>query len=564
MTVESYPEEKAALLDEPLGNVVLIAPPGCGKTEALALRARGLLDNGLVKRPHKILAVAFSNRARDNIGDRIETLVGGARFKQSVDLTNFHGLAARVYKAHAKTLGLDPDARMPEKGWMKSVLSSFASTYGARQDAEESLLSAKLRPITDDEVIAELEKDGSTAALQAEKLRQQEGRLDYADLLRHAQRILANPTISKLYCLHYGAILVDEFQDLTLQQLSIITSISRDNVTFAGDMGQAIYSFGGADPAAVLAAIEALPDLSTYRFNESYRSSPAVLEVVNAIGSGLGLDSVTSARPDDWIDGGYASTAEFDSYDEEAEAVIRLVRDILAIQPSGSVAVIARAGFRRKALDSKVKGAALPFDVCIWDNPIHRPELLKLLRKELGKIEQREIDDLDRVALVEEATLAILDPADIDSAEEIREACSLLREAIASGGSLSDELNSIMATASADRVINPGLHLLNAHVGKGQQFDWVFVIGMEEGHVPMFLAKTADEVEEEHRALVVMASRARHGIVLTRSLYSETRYGPRAVGPSRWWSAVSDSTPIKNGQLTPDLQRHLALFGENA
>ena len=64
---------------------------------------------------------------------------------------------------------------------------------------------------------------------------------------------------------------------------------------------------------------------------------------------------------------------------------------------------------------------------------------------------------------------------------------------------------------------SPGAHLLNAHVGKGQQFDWVVIAGLEQDTLPDFRAKTPEDVAEELRVLSVMLSRARHGVVLTRS-----------------------------------------------
>jgi DNA helicase-2/ATP-dependent DNA helicase PcrA len=63
----------------------------------------------------------------------------------------------------------------------------------------------------------------------------------------------------------------------------------------------------------------------------------------------------------------------------------------------------------------------------------------------------------------------------------------------------------------------PGLHLLTGHVGKGQQFDWVIIIGLEDGCLPDFRASSASELAEETRVLSVMISRARHGVVLSSS-----------------------------------------------
>ena len=78
-------------------------------------------------------------------------------------------------------------------------------------------------------------------------------------------------------------------------------------------------------------------------------------------------------------------------------------------------------------------------------------------------------------------------------------------------------LNSL-ADPDDDAPIAPGVHLLNAHVGKGQQFDWVFIPGFENGHIPSFLAgNRKSELLEEQRILLVMLSRARHGVVVSRS-----------------------------------------------
>lgn len=79
--------------------------------------------------------------------------------------------------------------------------------------------------------------------------------------------------------------------------------------------------------------------------------------------------------------------------------------------------------------------------------------------------------------------------------------------------------------------VSPGLHLLTGHRGKGQEFDWVIVIGMEQGHVPDF-RNVSDP--EELRVLHVMVSRARYGLVLTYSRQTMTAHGWWASQPSHW------------------------------
>ncbi|WP_345311840.1 3'-5' exonuclease, partial [Kocuria gwangalliensis] len=62
-----------------------------------------------------------------------------------------------------------------------------------------------------------------------------------------------------------------------------------------------------------------------------------------------------------------------------------------------------------------------------------------------------------------------------------------------------------------------GVHLLSGHAGKGQQFDWVIVVGLEDGNVPFFEAKSEEALLEEARVLSVMMSRARHGLVVSHA-----------------------------------------------
>lgn len=73
-----------------------------------------------------------------------------------------------------------------------------------------------------------------------------------------------------------------------------------------------------------------------------------------------------------------------------------------------------------------------------------------------------------------------------------------------------------------------GIHLLSGHVGKGQQFDWVVVVGAEDGVTPDFRSKTQAAKLEDARVLSVMLSRARHGVVVT--------YAARVPAGGRVWN----------------------------
>lgn len=103
-------------------DLLVVAPAGCGKTEALALRIQGLLQRGDVAAPKKILVTTFSNRARDNIKERLRSYMAPAVIRDRVTVVNFHGLAARLIRAHANVIGLSDELILPENDWVGEQL----------------------------------------------------------------------------------------------------------------------------------------------------------------------------------------------------------------------------------------------------------------------------------------------------------------------------------------------------------------------------------------------------------------------------------------------------------
>jgi DNA helicase-2/ATP-dependent DNA helicase PcrA len=131
--------------------------------------------------------------------------------------------------------------------------------------------------------------------------------------------------------------------------------------------------------------------------------------------------------------------------------------------------------------------------------------------------------------------LDAVDPADVDARELVDAAFDTLEQS--ESGTARAAIRSIRVS-DPKQTVGPGVHLLNAHTGKGQQFDWVFVIGLEEGHLPGKRNNHGAALAEEQRVLLVMLSRARHGLVVTRTRTLDGRYGPRPVPESRWWAGI--------------------------
>ena len=528
----------------PIANALVIAPAGCGKTQALAARARVVLARGEVAAPQKILALTFSNKARDNLASRMQGIVG-AGWRRHITVTNFHGLAARVIKAHGSALGIPQDVILPEEPWRRRQLRDLGvDDYASNGPFEEALHLAKFGRYADDEVMDQLEAIGHAAAVAYERRLRAEGRLDYDDLIRHGGRLLEVAAISRLYQAHFGMVMVDEVQDLSLLQYDMIRAVGDDRVTYAGDPAQGIYSFAGADPVGVFERIHAL-DPEIVEFNLSYRSAPAVLRAVNALTAKMGVTQLESGSPERWKDEGHVISIERNDTDEEAAAVLELIAKIL-VDPKVTVGVVGRRGTRSKAIRDAADQAGVTFED--WSMPTHVPSVVELLNRASQDALNIGGSDDDVLNILERLCRERVDPTDPFTLDELANACDALRHMVSEGITVAKAIASCRPSGAPGAAVAPGLHLLTGHKGKGQEFDWVFVIGLEQGHIPDFRSTTDEARAEELRVLHVMVSRARYGVVVTYSRYTPTKSGWREATPSPWLQLLRGTATVTDHQ----------------
>ena len=476
-------------------HLMIIAPPGCGKTEVLAHRAKHLIGTLLTNQ--RVLALTFTNRAKSNIEERLRDLIGRAQMRRHITVRNFHGLAAEIILAHGRNIGLNvANLALPKTSTLRKAMREAGGEGKALYDAESLLKNIKRNAYSDSEVLKALEhgspSEARDLAEKVERRRQDANQLHYEDLLRHAQRLIRIPAIARLYNAHFGAVFVDEFQDLSLQQLDLAQMSCPSQQTFAGDPLQSIFSWAGADTAEVT---KKLTDAcgEPFRLRESYRSSPTVLNTVNSISEEIAPgSSLICAKPDIWPNGGSSAGITFQNQSNEAQAIQELTSDILSLDPEMSVGIISRASWRRQDIDRAFE-TEKDFPVQRWDLAIQNPTILALIQSTVSK--------LPRGASIEEARLSVLDavdPAETEVLEQADEAFTTLEESNAA--TARSAIKSIRASVP-NQAIGPGVHLLNAHTGKGQQFDWVFVVGLEEKHLPDKRSSHGQALEEEQRVL---------------------------------------------------------------
>lgn len=544
MTFQLNDEQRGAVESE-AARLTIIAPPGCGKTEVLAHRVAFLIDS--LEPGQRILALTFTNRAKSNLMDRLRQTLGVTGTRRYVSVQNFHGHATGIILSHGRTLGLNvTEEHLPKTSTLTRALTQLQSDAKMRGRAAEILAEAKRAPRSDGEVLEWLgervDDPAASLALQVEEARQSSGQLHYEDLLRHAQRLLHVDAIAHLYQRHYGALVVDEFQDMSLQQLDLAERSCVTSRTFAGDPGQGIFSWAGALPAEVeRRLVEQCGEPTELR--GSYRSSPQVLEMVARVGAKAGSPALVSANPDAWPEGGCSARLLFQDRESEAEAIVQLVGAVTS-NPAASIGIILRSSWRGEEIGKALDAASVA--VRKWDLAIDDPETMDLIRRTTARLPRGAgLSDAKAACLAEVA------PADVDTRELVLDAFEVLDQA---GQSTVRGALRMVRVTDPQLPVGPGAHLLSAHKGKGQQFDWVVVPGLDQGHVPDFRAEDPASLDEELRVLLVMLSRARHGVVVTRSLNARGKKPPHRVWSpkaSLWWSDLQG-----HYQQLDDVLRH--------
>lgn len=399
----------------------------------------------------------------------------------------------------------------------------------------------------DQTVMNDLAASGVTAAIQIERQRLDENRLTYDDLPRLAELILQNDAVAQLYRNHFAAVVVDEFQDLTPQQLRIVTSIGHKKTTYAGDLAQGIYGFAGAKPSHVDTQIRA--ECSTViDFAESHRSSPAVLQVVNALAALTGGQALTCADSPSWPSGGLAGGLTFAEVNAEAQYAIDFARYVLGRAPNQRIGIIARTGPRRRFVDSLIESSGLEFHR--WDDPVLDTDTAKAIKALLSRL------DVAGFWASPDPLAYLRDQAHFDTVQDpslrtnLGEALSWCLDLLRDRCSPAEIRGRIRVGDEHTLLSVAGVHLLTGHVGKGQQFDWVVVIGAEDGCIPDFRATSPTVLSEEARLLSVMISRARHGVVVSYAQRVPAQSGrvfPKS--PSRFWSTLTKGELVNSSGI---------------
>lgn len=272
------PEQRAAAT-APGGPLLIIAGPGTGKTRTLTHRLAHLILNCGVA-PESVLAVTFTHRAAAEMQDRLHKLV--PRVAERVWVTTFHGLGWRLLRQDGAALGLPATLRILATDQATALVAETLKISRAEARRRRTQLQLLRRRLA---AGAEADRTGSEADLQALAAYQQacrsRGWLEFDDLIELAVALLENhPPVRQAWQQRFGWIAVDEFQDIDARQYRLIQLLAgeRANLSVIGDPDQSIYGFRGAAPTFFERFLADFPGARTIQLRRNYRSSPAIVQ----------------------------------------------------------------------------------------------------------------------------------------------------------------------------------------------------------------------------------------------------------------------------------------------
>ena len=268
------------------GPVLILAGAGSGKTRVITTRITYLLAQGVP--PERVLAVTFTNKAANEMRERVGTMVPPAMGK-ALTISTFHALCVRLLRSGIERLGYKANFTIYTGSDQIGLLRQIIVRKGGKEVKLDANAVLSLISRWKNKGIA-VEANGDDLAADVAREYQRQLKLrnacDFDDLLGLATRLLEeNEDIRTQWQDRYHYLMVDEFQDTNRQQMDLMRYLAgpRKNVCVVGDDDQSIYGWRGADITNITGCERHFPEPTIIKLMENYRSQRPILETANAV-----------------------------------------------------------------------------------------------------------------------------------------------------------------------------------------------------------------------------------------------------------------------------------------
>ncbi|NNN21211.1 MAG: UvrD-helicase domain-containing protein [Acidimicrobiales bacterium] len=365
-------EQQAVAVTHQGGPVLVIAGAGSGKTRVLTQRIAHLISSG-ISSPSQILAITFTNKAAQEMRERVISLVGGVG--EAMWISTFHSACLKMLRSNAERMGYKAsfsiyDDRDSRRLIERAIISNGLDIKRFTPRATQGIISAAKSSLGGiDEVI---ESGGIYGNKFGAIFREYNERLlaanamDFDDLIVNACNLLKNfEDVRDYYQERFRHILIDEYQDTNAAQNAFVLLLGNkyQNVFAVGDSDQSIYRFRGADPSNIGDFEKAFPNSDIVVLEQNYRSSQTILDAANSV-----IAKNQTRKPKRlWSDKGNGSLISLTIAMNEYEEARWVAREILRFKTHGisysDMAVMYRTNGQSRVLEEAFAGSSIPYRV---------------------------------------------------------------------------------------------------------------------------------------------------------------------------------------------------------
>lgn len=354
------------------GPLLIIAGAGSGKTRVLTHRIAFLLEQGI--KPYNILALTFTNKAANEMKERISKLISGDATRQLWAGT-FHSIFARILRTEAEYISYTPSFSIYDTDDSLKIIRRILADMGMSpqkfppQGFRARISQAKNRGQSWQEYAqsADNPTEMNTADIYKEYERQlkQSNAMDFDDLLLNMVILLENnPDILQKYQSRFKYILVDEYQDTNRTQYEVLNLLAKShkNIAVVGDDAQSIYRWRGAEIKNILDFQNFYKNTNVIRLEQNYRSTKIIIEA-----AGKMIEKNTRQIPKKlWTDNVEGDLIEVLSCQDDRKEASKIVSILKKKKEEeklefGDFAVLYRINSQSLVLENAFRRAKIPY-----------------------------------------------------------------------------------------------------------------------------------------------------------------------------------------------------------